>query len=80
MLQVLWINTESTTKDINYEREENMMCKKELSDEEILNLARAERPISREELGINTPKSKDGLQALNEGVEILKFSDDDQDT
>lgn len=61
-------------------RKENGMCKKELSNDEILSMARKEQPISREELGINTPKSGDGLQALNEGLEILKFSDDSQDT
>lgn len=50
------------------------MCNKEYDDEMLL-MASQDRPISREELGIKTPKTNDGLQSLNEGFDFLQFNE-----
>ncbi len=52
------------------------MCQKNNpSDDEILALASQDRQISRDELGIQTPSTPDGLQSLNEGFNFLQFND-----
>ena len=42
------------------------------SDDYILKLAQEDRPITREELGINTPRTYDGLQTLSEGFDLFQ--------
>lgn len=44
------------------------------NDDQMWDLAGQDRPISREEIGIDTPTSSDGLQALNEGFDFLQFN------
>lgn len=44
-------------------------------DDQMWDLAGEDRPISRREIGIEAPKSSDGLQALNEGFNFLQFND-----
>lgn len=41
-----------------------------LTDDEMIELAKQDRPISRDELGIQTPSTSDGLQILNEGFDF----------
>ena len=53
---------------------------KDISDDEMLAMASQDRPISREELGIQTPSTNDGLQALNEGFNFLQFNDQSKNT
>lgn len=51
------------------------MCKEKTpNDDQMWDLAGQNRPISREEIGVDTPKSPDGLQVLNEGVNFLQFN------
>lgn len=49
------------------------------TDDEMLKMAGQERPIQRDELGIQTPSTQDGLQALNEGFNFLQFNDQSKD-
>lgn len=52
------------------------MCKVNIqNDDQMWDLAGQDRTISREEIGVDTPKSSDGLQALNEGFSFLQFND-----
>lgn len=52
------------------------MCKVNTPNEDQMwNLAGQDRSISREEIGVDAPKSSDGLQALNEGFNFLQFND-----
>ena len=44
------------------------------SDDQMWDLAGQDRSISRDEIGVDTPKSHDGLQALNEGFNFLQFN------
>lgn len=39
-----------------------------MTDDEILELAKQDKPISRKELGIVTPLTEDGLQILDESI------------
>lgn len=51
------------------------MCKvNSTKDDHMWDLAGQDRSISREEIGVNTPKTQDGLQALNEGFNFLQFN------
>jgi len=47
---------------------------RDISDDKILELASQDRPITREELGIDAPRTNDGLQILNEGFFSNKIS------
>ena len=50
------------------------MCKKASpSDDEMIAMAKEDRPISREELGISPSTTSDGLQYLGEGFDFLQF-------
>ena len=52
------------------------MCKQNNpTDDEMLAMARQDRPISREELGMQTASTSDGLQSLQEGFDFLQFND-----
>ena len=52
------------------------MCKQNNpTDDEMLAMARQDRPISREELGMQTASTNDGLQSLQEGFDFLQFND-----
>lgn len=51
------------------------MCKVNASnDDQMWDLAGQDRTISREEIGVDTPKSSDGLQAMYEGINFLQFN------
>ena len=57
------------------------MCQKNTpTDDEMLAMASQDRPISRDEIGIQTPSTSDGLQALNEGFNFLQFNDQSKNT
>lgn len=52
------------------------MCKNNnLTDDKMLKLASEDRPIQRDEIGIEAPSTKDGMQVLNEGFNFLQFND-----
>lgn len=52
------------------------MCQKNTpTDDELLAMASQDRPISRYELGIQTPSTSDGLQVLSEGFNFLQFAE-----
>lgn len=57
-----------------------MSQKNTLTDDEMLAMASQDKSISREELGIQTLSTPDGLQALNEGFDFLQFSQHSNDT
>ena len=48
-----------------------------LSDDDMLAIAKEDRSVSREEIGIQQPTTKDGMQLLGEGFDFLQFSDQD---
>lgn len=52
----------------------NMCCRNTPTDDEMLKMASQERPIQRDELGIQTPSTQDGLQVLTEGFDFLQFN------
>ena len=58
------------------------MCQKNSTpiDDEMLAMASQDKPISRDNLGIQTPSTPDGLQALNEGFNFLQFNDQSKNT
>ena len=49
------------------------------TDDEMLAIASQDRPISRDELGIQTPSTIDGLRSLNEGFNFLQFNNQSKD-
>lgn len=44
------------------------------SPQEILRMAGENKPIDRSEIGIDTPKTSDGLQSINEGFDFLQHN------
>lgn len=49
------------------------MCDKNSpTDEDLLTLASQDKPITRDELGIKSPATKDGLRTLAEGFDFLQ--------
>lgn len=58
------------------------MCQKNSTptDDEMLAIASQDKPISRDDLGIQAQSTPDGLQALNEGFNFLQFNDQSKNT
>lgn len=44
------------------------------SPQEILRMAQDNKAVDRTRLGINTPKTPDGLQLINEGFDFLQHN------
>ena len=50
-----------------------------LSPQELLKMAGENRPIDRSEIGIDTPKTSDGLQSFNDGFDFLQHKQNIED-
>ena len=52
-----------------------MSDEKQLNDDQLWDRAGTNKPITKNDMGIDTSISIDGLQTLNEGFNLLQFSD-----
>ena len=68
---MLWIRLELP----NWKVRKKVCKQNNPTDDEMLAMARQDRPISREELGMQTASTNDGLQSLQEGFDFLQFND-----
>lgn len=52
-----------------------MSDEKQLNDDQLWDKAGTNKPITKNDMGINTSTSMNGLQTLNEGFNLLQYTD-----